>query len=123
MSVADIKFKIRRAVNRFLLRRLPPCKDLVPILSASLDRKLTLKEKTVMRLHLFACKPCVRYIEQTSFLSKATHQLDEEQKNEFYAGRLSESARKRIKDLLQACAAVVSVSASIILAHLTYVIG
>ncbi len=122
MSVADIKFKIRRAVNRFLLRRLPPCKDLVPILSASLDRELTLKEKIVMKLHLFACKPCVRYIEQTSFLSKATHQLDEEQKNEFYAGRLSESARERIKDLLQAFATVAAVSSSIILAYSNYVI-
>lgn len=121
MSLADIKFKMRRAVNRFLLRRLPPCKEIVPILTASLDRKLTLKEKIVVKLHLVACKPCVRYIEQATFLSKATHQLDEHQKDAFYSGRLSESARKRIKDMLQACATVTAVSASIILAQLNYV--
>jgi hypothetical protein len=120
MNLADIKFKIRRAINRFLLRHLPPCKDLVHVLSASLDRKLTLHEKIVMKLHLYACKPCVRYFEQSTFLSKAASQLDEKQKDAFYAGRLSDSARKRIKDMMQALATVAAVSSSIILAYLNY---
>lgn len=121
MGLADRQIKVCRAINRFVLRRLPPCRDLVPVLSASLDRKLTVKEKTVMKLHLFACKPCVRYIEQASFLSKATRQMNEKQENDIYAGGLRSSARDRIKDMLQACATVAAFSASVILAHLNYV--
>ena len=102
MGVFDIKTKARRQVNLAILRYLPPCKEIVRIVSASLDRKLTLREKFVMKLHLFACKPCVRYFEQSQFLSNATHQLDDHLKEEMFAGRLSDEARERIKSLLKA---------------------
>lgn len=101
MGVFDIKTKMRRTVNLAILRYLPPCKEIVKIVSASLDRKLTLKEKLVMKLHLVACKPCVRYFEQSTFLSTATHQLDDHLKNEMFSGQLSDEARQRIKDLLK----------------------
>ena len=87
-----------------ILRTLPPCKEIVKIVSASLDRQLTLRERMVMRLHLVACKPCVRYMEQSHFLSTAASQLEDELKEELFTGRLSEEARTRIKDALKASA-------------------
>jgi hypothetical protein len=74
----------------------------VEIISASFDRKLTAREKFVMKLHVFACRPCTRYLEQSEFLSTATHALDTKLKAEVFDGRLSDDARERIKNLLKA---------------------
>lgn len=54
-----------------------------------------------MKLHLVACKPCVRYMEQSQFLSRATHHLDEKLKEDLFTGRLSNEARQRIKNVLK----------------------
>lgn len=101
MSEMTLKQKIRRQVNLLILRNLPPCKEIAKIISASLDRRLTLREKIVMKLHLVACKPCVRYFEQSEFLHRATQRLDDNLKEDVYSGRLSDEARARIKDLLK----------------------
>lgn len=102
MRFLDPNLKLRRMLNLAILRYLPPCKEIVKIVSASLDRKLTLREKFIMKVHLFACKPCVRYFEQSQFLKTATFQLDEHLKDDMFSGRLSDEARERIKDLLKA---------------------
>jgi hypothetical protein len=104
MAETGIIQKLRRARNLFILRTLPPCKEIAKIISASLDRPLTWRESAVMKLHLVACKPCVRYFEQSSFLSSAATQLDDNLKDELFTGRLSDSARQRIKDVLKTSA-------------------
>ena len=104
MADTGIIQKLRRARNLFILRTLPPCKEIVKIVSASLDRKLTIRERAVMRLHLVACKPCVRYMEQSHFLSSAASRLDENLKDELFTGKLSDEARDRIKDVLKSSA-------------------
>ena len=101
MADTGIIQKLQRARNRMILRILPPCKEIVKIVSASLDRKLTIRERAVMRLHLVACKPCVRYMEQSHFLSSAASQLDENLKDELFTGKLSDEARERIKAVLK----------------------
>ena len=92
---------MRRAINLAILRYLPPCKDIVQIVSASIDRPLTFREKAILKLHLAACKPCVRYMEQSKFLSEATHRLDEKLREDLFTGRLSNEARERIKNVLK----------------------
>ena len=114
MAETGIIQKLRRARNLFLLRTLPPCKEIVKIVSASLDRPLTLKERAVMRLHLAACKPCVRYMEQSRFLSSAASQLDDELKDELFTGHLSDEARDRIKDVLKSSAGLFALILSVI---------
>jgi hypothetical protein len=101
MAETGIIQKLQRARNRMILRILPPCKEIVRIVSASLDRPLTLRERFLMELHLAACKPCVRYVEQSHFLSSAVTQLDEKLKDELFTGRLSPEARDRIKTVLK----------------------
>jgi hypothetical protein len=102
MKETRIYKALRRAINITILRALPPCKEIVKIVSASLDRKLTLRERAIMRLHLAACKPCVRYMEQSQFLQTATSELDEKLRQEVFSGRLSDEARDRIKARLRA---------------------
>ena len=93
---------------------LPPCKDIVKIVSASLDRKLTIRERIILKLHLAACEPCVRYLDQSQLLSHAAHQIDDELKNDFYAGRLSNDARDRIKNIIKASSGLVAVLVAVI---------
>ena len=106
MAETGLIQKLRRARNLFILRTLPPCKEIVKIVSASLDRQLTIRERSVMKLHLIACRPCVRYMEQSDFLRSAASQLDEGLKDELFSGRLSESARERIKEALKTSASL-----------------
>jgi hypothetical protein len=94
--------KIRHAFNVAAWTYLPPCKDIVKIISASLDRNLTFRERTILKLHLAACEPCVRYLDQSRILGTAAHTIDDELINDLYAGRLSDDARERIKDILKA---------------------
>jgi Putative zinc-finger len=106
MTESGIMFKLRRARNLLILRTLPPCKEIVKIVSASLDRPLTFKERFLMRLHLVACKPCVRYLEQSKFLGTAVHELDEKLKDDLFTGRLSDTARENLKNILKASSAM-----------------
>ena len=92
-----------------ILRTLPPCKEIVKIVSASLERPLTLRERFLMRLHLVACKPCVRYMEQSQFLSSAVTQMDDHLKDELFTGRLSDDARDRIKNILKTSAGLFAI--------------
>ena len=108
MSEREIIQKLRRARNRFILRTLPPCKEVVKIVSASLDRPLTFRERAVMKLHLVACKPCVRYLEQSEFLASAVNGLDENLRDELFTGRLSDEARNRIKNYLKTSAGLLT---------------
>ncbi|PYS91378.1 MAG: hypothetical protein DMF64_12440 [Acidobacteria bacterium] len=51
------------ALRYFLLRRLPTCKQMSVVMSESLERRLTLRERISLRLHLWICIWCVWYLE------------------------------------------------------------
>lgn len=101
MSDSTIKQKVNKVFRRAILRTFPSCKEIVHIISASLDRPLTLREKFLMRMHLLACKPCVRYLDQSEFVSNAFRIMDESEKMDLFSGSLSDSARSRIKAALK----------------------
>ncbi|MGE3169045.1 MAG: zf-HC2 domain-containing protein [Pyrinomonadaceae bacterium] len=93
--------KITRPIRRTILRIFPSCKEIVHIISASLDRPLTMRERLLMKMHLLACKPCMRYLDQSSFLSKAVKTMSEKEKDSLLSGSLSDESRARIKDALK----------------------
>lgn len=95
--------KIRMQFIFWLARRLPDCKTITPTLGESLDRRLSAREKIEMRLHLFTCQACARYIEQVKFLREAVH-LREEKLEEIERAssmRLSDEAKLRLKNALK----------------------
>ena len=47
------------------------CKEASRLLSVGLDRKLTLGERTALRLHLTLCDACTRVKAQFEFLRRA----------------------------------------------------
>ena len=92
---------LKRKYNRWVWKNLPPCKEIVPVLSQSQDRKLSLREKIVVKMHLAACAPCVRYLKQINFLSDAFHKCDEKNLPVEPAAKLSPDARERIKNIMK----------------------
>ena len=92
------------AVRYFLLRRLPTCQQMAPVMSESLERRLTLRERLALKLHLWVCVWCVWYLEQlrtmrAALRARAAH--DEAATDDVdSAVKLSEEARERIRRAL-----------------------
>jgi hypothetical protein len=55
----------------WLARRLPPCTELLHVMSQSLEREWTLRERVVMRLHFLYCEYCALYLQQLRFMREA----------------------------------------------------
>ena len=85
----------------WLARRLPDCKRITRTLGESLDRRTTLREKLVMKLHLITCDACERYLQQVEFLKNAVHAHGERtpETSEFSAA-MSRQSKDRMKHLL-----------------------
>jgi hypothetical protein len=86
----------------WLARRLPTCRELTPLLSASLERELTLRERVVLRLHFIICEQCVRYLKQlrlirTTLRARFAEGADDSQLS---SQALPVSARERLKRAL-----------------------
>ena len=86
----------------WLAPRLPDCKRMTRALGESLDRKTTWREKIVMKLHLFTCEACERYLKQIAFLKEAVHAHGEAtDTSEFSAAALSAESKERMKAFLR----------------------
>jgi hypothetical protein len=71
MMGGTLREKLRWQLIFFLARRLPDCKTITPTLGEMNDRVLSLRERVVVKLHLFTCEACRRYTEQIKFLHEA----------------------------------------------------
>ena len=71
------------------------CKETAQLISESLDRALTLRERFVLRLHLWRCDMCSRFASQLKFLRSACADADSEKLLE--GVELPDSARERIR--------------------------
>jgi hypothetical protein len=49
----------------------PTCREVHRLTSEALDRKLTLVERTRVRLHLLVCEACTRFTGQMDLLRRA----------------------------------------------------
>jgi hypothetical protein len=79
----------------------PGCKTAARLQSEALDRKLPLRQRFGLRVHLLLCKWCRRYGKQIIFLRKAAHEHPDEMA-EPVPQKLSDEARERIKQRLHA---------------------
>lgn len=95
--------KIRMEATFWLARRLPPCTELLPIMSQSLEREWTLRERITMRLHFLYCDYCERYLKQLRFMREAVQTgADKIYKTaQPSTPALSAEARNRLKSALR----------------------
>ncbi len=86
----------------WLARRLPDCKTITPRLGDSLDGKLDVWTRFTMKLHMFTCGPCRRYLDQIKFIKKAVHKAGERLSSDSDPRlRLSTNAKNRIRQSLR----------------------
>ena len=98
-----LREKLRWQLIFFLARRLPDCKTITPTLGEMNDRRLSLRERITVRLHLFTCEACRRYTEQIKFLHDALHNRESLiEAAETSEATLSSEAKERIRKALSA---------------------
>ena len=91
--------KTKRAVRYWLLRRFPACKDMVPLMSESLERRLSIRERFTLMVHLLVCVWCARYLKQVKLMRRLLRQ-EGEPYSEGSSASLSSEARERIASAL-----------------------
>ena len=90
--------KTKHAVRFWLLRRLPACKQTVELISESMERPLTLRERVLLKLHLWVCMWCQWYLEHLQLMRDALRlQENESDVDVSTTTRLSDEARERIR--------------------------
>jgi hypothetical protein len=77
------------------------CKQASQIISQSLDRQLTMRERFALKLHLLVCKYCKRFSQQLESLRVAIKQMVNSTENDNTI-EISTAAKNRIAALVEA---------------------
>lgn len=77
------------------------CKQASQIISQSLDRNLTLRERFALKLHLLVCAYCKRFSQQMQTLRVAIKQMTASIEND-HKIEIPSAAKTRIADLVEA---------------------
>ena len=78
------------------------CKEISRLTSDSLDRELPLMTRMGMRLYMWMCKHCARYMEQLAFLHEVVGRHAEQAVAEADDGpRLSDEGEQRLDRIIQ----------------------
>ena len=86
--------KVKHSIRYFLLRRLPPCQQIVEQISDSMERRLTVRESINLKLHLWICAWCQWYLEHIRLIHDVAHAHEPDLTS---GPTLSAEARERIK--------------------------
>ena len=105
MLKGNLLQRIKISAAHALARRLPACRQIVPLLSQAQDRKLSWRERLTTKLHLLTCTFCTRYVRQLEFLRTAARTQTQSENTEAApsadAPRLSPEARERMAATLR----------------------
>lgn len=79
------------------------CKEVTQLVSESLDRKLPLRQRLGVRMHLFFCKACAHFQEQMLFLRQALRRYAARAHDSepYSSASLPPEVRDRVKKLLR----------------------
>jgi hypothetical protein len=77
------------------------CKQTSQLISQSLDRKLTLRERFALQLHLIVCKYCKQFSQHLQTLRVALKQVTSSIENNNTI-EMPSAAKKRITDMVEA---------------------
>lgn len=53
-----------------MIEKIRSCREVTALVLAEADRQLSVRERTVIRLHMVICKACPRFEQQVRFLTK-----------------------------------------------------
>src|SRR5246127_5311882 len=92
--------RFQTALVRFIGERTPKCREVVRILSQSMDSKLPLNMRLKLRLHYLVCAWCQRYEKHLHELRKFSLSVPDHT-DAFSEDTLSPTARERMKVALR----------------------
>jgi len=78
--------------------KLPTCKDVTQLASEALEHELSFRQRWGLRLHLWLCRNCRRFVRQLRFLHRASHAASADLPSRTALGR---EARDRIRQQLE----------------------
>jgi len=76
------------------------CKESSQLISQSLDRALSVRERLALRLHLLICDVCSRFVKQMNLLRLAMRRMTQQMEQDEDL-KLPPDARKRIADKIE----------------------
>lgn len=77
------------------------CKEVTELVSQSIERRLSLRERLQLRMHLFVCKACSQFKRQMEFLHAAAKAYAQRGISAARQWVLSNTARERIRVAIQ----------------------
>lgn len=91
--------KLKHSIRYWLLRKLPTCQQTVEKISQSMERRLNLRERIDLKLHLWICAWCQWYLEHLQIIRDTARAkgADSPDLNSASAPALSSEARERIE--------------------------
>jgi len=93
--------KIKNSFNKMVWKFLPGCKDITALVSRSMEKDLSVRERWVMKTHLYTCIACRRYLTQLEFMSEVFAKQEKKLEKGEHAPRLSSEASERLKNALK----------------------
>jgi hypothetical protein len=91
--------KATRAMMRFLARFMPACREVSRMVSDGMDRRLPLRRRLLIRMHVSMCVLCRRYEKQLHLVREGVGRYANPETHP--AGKvLSPAARARLKEAL-----------------------
>lgn len=92
--------KIKKVFVWVICKTLPTCKAVTELASRSLETKISWHEKLLMKLHLWSCIACNRYLSQLKFMNKV-FAIQENKLEQKPVPVLSSDAIQRLKDKIK----------------------
>jgi hypothetical protein len=85
----------------WLAMKTEDCKNISPLFSYALDRKLKLTERLRLKIHLYTCSACLNYASNLKFMHEVFHIQDEQIEAEKPHVTLRNDAKERMKKALK----------------------
>ena len=92
---------LKAQLKSWLSSRAEECKQVAPLFSFALDRRLSLLERLRVRLHLYTCGACLNYVSNLKFMHEVFSKQEENFEAEKIHAALSPEAKERIKQNLK----------------------
>jgi hypothetical protein len=93
----SLKFKIKKWISN----KAEQCKNVAPLFSYALDRKLTMVERIRIKFHLLTCNACTSYVTNLNFMHDVFHTQDKQIESEKLHVTLTDEAKERMKQRLK----------------------
>lgn len=89
----------------WMSRKMPPCREMVKVVTASMDERLNWQEWVKLKLHLLSCDACVNFLRQIDLIRTALLHSGGHIETDDSTVTLSNEARSRLKSALALAAA------------------